>query len=113
MKLFWYFCKLVLHVAEIHRMFSIKSESFDTLNVSNDDNSYICDALNTNTSDNPNISDTFITYKTEYRPDKSLSGDMLLTVGYVKSESTSQAYGYNTLNSKGNKTRIEPVWEPF
>ena len=39
--------------------------------------------------------------------DKSLSEEILLTVAYVKNESTFNALDYNTSNSKGNKCMNE------
>ena len=78
-------------------MFSVKSESSDTFDVGKDSQ---CIRLMNN---NPNISDTMNTNTSENRHDKSLSEEMLLTVAYVKNESTSSALDYYNLNSKGNK----------
>ena len=54
-----------------------------------DDNSHISDTLDVNTSDN--------------WPDKSLSEEMLLTVAYVKNESTTNGLNLRTSNSEGNE----------
>ena len=86
-----------LPVGELKTMFPIKCEPSDTSDVGNDpqpirymdDNPNICDTSKTNTSDN--------------RPDKSLSEGMLLTVAYVKNESTSNAQDFYDMNSEGNK----------
>ena len=54
--------------------------------------------------DNPDISDTLNTDTSDIRPDKSLSDEILLSVAYVKNESTSHAFDYSSSsNSKGNE----------
>ena len=52
--------------------------------------------------DNPNVNDNLDTDTSDNWPDKNLSGEMLLTVAYVKNESKSNALDYYSLNSKGN-----------
>ena len=84
-------------VTEQNTMFSIKREPSDTVAVGEDsqrirlmdDNSHISNTLNINTSDN--------------LADKSLRDEILLTVAYVKNESTSNAFDSNASNTKGNE----------
>ena len=46
--------------------------------------------------DKPHISDTFNVNTSENRHDKILSEEMLLTIAYVKNESTWNALDYNS-----------------
>ena len=78
-------------------MFPVKSEPSDTFYVGKD-SQYI-----RLMEDNPNPSDSLNTNTSEIRPDISLSEGVLLTVAYVKNESTSNVLDYYNLNSKGNK----------
>ena len=84
-------------------MFSIKSETSDTFDVSKDSQRIRC----IDTNRHLHISDTLSTNTSENLPDKSFSEEMLLTVAYVKNESTSNTLDYNTSNSKGNKCQNE------
>ena len=86
-----------LPIAELKTMFPVKSEPSDTVDVGKDSQ---CIRL---TDDNPDISDTLNTNTSEHRHDKSLSEEMLLTVAYVKNESTSSALDYYNSNSIGSK----------
>ena len=75
-------------------MFPVKTEPSDTFDVGKDSQRIRC------IDDNQN---TFNTDASGNRPDKSIDEEMLLTVAYVKNESTSHAFDYNTSNSKGNE----------
>ena len=78
-------------------MFPVKSEPSDIVYVGKDsqcirfmdEHSFTSDILNTNRS--------------EKQSDKSLSEEMLLTVAYLKNESTSNALNYTHSHIKGNK----------
>ena len=53
--------------------------------------------------DNPHISDNLDINTSENQPDKNLSNEILMTVAYVKNESTSNTLSYDALNSKANE----------
>ena len=82
-------------------MFSVKSEPCGAFEVGTesqrtsvmDDNPRVSDNLNINTSEN--------------QRDKSLSNEILMTVTYVKNESTSNTLNYATLNCKRNDNFYE------
>ena len=78
-------------------MFPVKSEPSDTFDVGADSQRIRC------IFDNQDIRDTINTDTSDNRPDKSLDEEMLLTVAYVKNESTPHAFDYNTSNSKENE----------
>ena len=78
-------------------MFPVKREPSDTFDVGKDSQHSRC------IDDHPHINDTLNTDTSDNRPHKSLSDDMLLTVAYVKNESTSHVFNYSTSNSKGNE----------
>ena len=78
-------------------MSSIKSEPSDGFDASNESQGIFL------TDDNSHISDAFDINTSEIRPDESVINEIVLTVAYVKNESTSNALDYNTSNSKGNK----------
>ena len=86
------FSNLPLRVPELKAMLSIKSEPSDRVDVDKHRIRLM--------DDNPHISGTNSSDKLAY---KSLSKEMFLTVAYVKSESTSNTFDYNTSNAKENE----------
>ena len=84
-------------------MFSIKSETSDTIDEGKDSQRIRC----IDTNRNLHIGDTLSTNTSDNWPDKDLSEKMLFTVAYVKNESTSNALDYHPSNSKGNKCMNE------
>ena len=78
-------------------MFPVKSEPADTVDEGKDSPPTRC------IDDNPHISDTSDINTSDKWTDTCLNKDMLITVAYVKNESTSDALDYNTSNPKGNK----------
>ena len=79
-------------------MFPVKSEPSETFDVGNDSQRSRCiDA-------NQDIRDTLHSDTSDNWPNKSLDDKMLLTVAYVKNESTSHAFEYNIAHSKGNES---------
>ena len=84
-------------------MFSIKSETSDTF----DEGRYSQRIRCIDTNRNLHINDTLSKNTSDNLPDKDLSEEMLFILAYVKNESTSTAYNYNTFNSKGNKCMNE------
>ena len=78
-------------------MFLVKLEPSDTVDVGKDSQRMRL------MDDNPDISGTSQINTSDNLPDKCLNEGMLITVAYVKNESTSNALDYNTSNSKEYK----------
>ena len=90
--------KLTSRVHELKTMFPVKSEPSDTFDVGNDSQPNRC------IDDNQDIIDTLHSDTSDNRPNKSLDDEMMLTVAYLKNESTSHAFEYNISHSKGNES---------
>ena len=83
-------------VPELKTMFPVKREPPDTFNVGNDSQRIRC------MDDNPHVGDILNINTSENKPDKNLSHEIMMTVAYVKNE-TSDTLNYDTLNYKGNE----------
>ena len=89
--------KPTLPVHEPKTMFSVKSESCDAFEVGTESQGIsIID-------ENPRISDTLDINISENPPDKNLGNELLMTVAYIKNESTSNTLHNDNLNSKANE----------